>query len=87
MTTVSVVTPTWQRRELLLERCIPSVRAQTHQPVEHLVISDGPDSELAALLAEHAPEVTFLQLPEHLDGTVDYGSRARNHGLGMRSVM
>lgn len=81
MSLVSVITPTWQRHDLLLGRCIPSVRAQTHQPVEHVVVSDGPDPELAALLAERAPEVVFLQLPEHLDGDVDYGSRARNHGI------
>lgn len=81
MTLATVITPTWRRHDLPLERCIPSVRAQTHQPVEHIVVSDGPDSELAALLAKQAPEVVFLQLPEHLDGEVDYGSRARNHGL------
>jgi glycosyltransferase involved in cell wall biosynthesis len=65
----------------LLERCIPSVREQTYLPAEHIVISDGPDLELAELLAEQAPEVTFLQLAKHLDGEIDYGSRARNHGL------
>jgi glycosyltransferase involved in cell wall biosynthesis len=43
---VSVVTPTWGRPELLLERCIPSVMAQTYQPLEHLVVIDGHDIDL-----------------------------------------
>ena len=43
---VSVITPTWRRPKLLTERCIPSVRAQTYQPIEHLIVSDGPDPAL-----------------------------------------
>ncbi len=43
---VTVVTPTWRRPNLLVDRCIPSVQAQTYRPVEHLIISDGPDPDL-----------------------------------------
>ncbi len=44
---VSIITPAIaSRRELLVTRCIPSVRAQTYPNVEHLVISDGDDIEL-----------------------------------------
>jgi|SRR6476469_2857301 len=43
---VSVITPTWQRHELLIERCIPSVQAQDYSAIEHIVVSDGPDEEL-----------------------------------------
>jgi O-antigen biosynthesis protein len=55
---ISVVTPTWKRRELLTGRCIPSVRAQTYTgPVEHVIVSDGPDPDLAgvrcSVLTEH----------------------------------
>lgn len=41
---ISVITPTWQRRDLLTSRCVPSVRAQSYDgPVEHIIVSDGPD--------------------------------------------
>lgn len=62
---VSVVTPTWQRHELLVERCIPAVRAQTYPNVEHLIVSDGPDPELASKLASLPPSrvpIRFYEL-------------------------
>jgi GT2 family glycosyltransferase len=40
---VSVITPTWQRHELLLE-AIENVRQQTYRPIEHVIVSDGPDA-------------------------------------------
>jgi Glycosyl transferase family 2 len=49
---VTVITPTWQRHELLLNRAIPSVQAQGYPSVEHLVIGDGPDEVLRKDLAE-----------------------------------
>jgi glycosyltransferase involved in cell wall biosynthesis len=49
---VSVITATWQRHDLLLERCIPSVQAQGHPAVEHVVVSDGPDGVLSKRLAQ-----------------------------------
>ena len=49
---VSVVTATHQRHNLLLGRCIPSVWAQTYQPLEHLIVSDGPDPELRSQLKD-----------------------------------
>lgn len=85
---ISVITPTWQRHQLLMERCIPSVYGQSTAEVEHIIVSDGPDRVAADLLAKdlwRRPLATrplvFYQLPEHIDGTVDYGSRARNRGL------
>jgi glycosyltransferase involved in cell wall biosynthesis len=47
---VTVVTPTWRRPKLLVDRCIPSVTTQTYRPLEHLVVIDGPDPNLAARL-------------------------------------
>lgn len=47
---VSVVTPTWQRHDLLLGRCIPSVQAQLYPSIEHVVVSDGGDPELFDLI-------------------------------------
>lgn len=43
---VSIVTATHRRSDVLLGRCIPSVQAQTYSPVEHLVVIDGPDPAL-----------------------------------------
>lgn len=82
MTLVSVITPTWLRHGHLIDRCIPSVQAQTHPKVEHIVVSDGPDPALRELLA--GQPVIYLEVPEHHtypDGQVDYGSRPRNHAL------
>lgn len=57
---ISVITPTWQRSRLLLNRCVPSVRAQTYRgEIEHVIVSDGPDPVLAAL--------GIYCLPEHKD--------------------
>lgn len=75
---VSVITPTWQRHRLLLDRCIPSVAAQTVR-VEHVVVSDGPDPELRALLA--GLDVVYAEVTEHADDPCNYGARARNRGL------
>jgi glycosyltransferase involved in cell wall biosynthesis len=43
---VSVLTPTWQRHDLVLG-AIENVRAQTYRPLEHVVVSDGEDDDLA----------------------------------------
>jgi hypothetical protein len=65
---VSVVTPTWKRNVLLLNRAIPSVRAQTYPgEIEHIIVSDGPDPPLAAQLPG------LHELPAHQD--------MRNRGL------
>lgn len=42
---VSVITGTWQRHDLLME-CIENVRQQTYRPLEHIIVSDGPDPAL-----------------------------------------
>jgi glycosyltransferase involved in cell wall biosynthesis len=85
MSLVTVITPTWQRADLLVDRCIPSVRAQTWPDVEHVVVCDGPDPSLARKLRAQYPAVVFDQLAHHIDGLVDYGSRARNRGLELAS--
>lgn len=53
---ISVITPTWQRARLLLNRCIPSVLAQDYEgEIEHVIVCDGPDPAL-----EGVPGVRFL---------------------------
>lgn len=51
---VSVITPTWLRSELL-SGCVENVQEQTYRPLEHVVVSDGPDPRLAHH-ARHALE-------------------------------
>ena len=46
---VSVVTGTYQRHDLLME-AIENVRAQTYRPLEHVIVSDGPDPKLDVLV-------------------------------------
>ena len=85
---ISVITPTWRRADLLMTRCIPSVFGQTWPDIEHVVVSDGPDRALAMVLAgdlwrrpRKTRPLVFDQLSQHLEGAVDYGSRARNRGV------
>jgi glycosyltransferase involved in cell wall biosynthesis len=74
---VSVVTPTWQRHDVLLKRCIRSVAMQTYEHVEHIVVSDGPDDELATLVPDG---VRYEALPDH-DPDQRWGTRARLRGI------
>ena len=83
---VSVVTPTWGRYDLLLGRAIPSVAAQAYRSVEHVIVCDGPDPELAERIARvtawSAVPVRFEQLPEH-DPAVRWGLHARLRGIAL----
>ena len=88
MTLISVITPTWQRHHLLMNRCLPSVFTQTYPCVEHVVVSDGPDRVVAALLAgdlwrrpRKTRPLVFDALPEHDEHPQNVGSLARNRGL------
>lgn len=47
---VSIITPTWQRHDLLVET-IQNVREQTYPNLEHVIVSDGPDERLRDLVA------------------------------------
>jgi glycosyltransferase involved in cell wall biosynthesis len=77
---VSVITPAWQRHRLLLDQCIPSVQAQTYPNVEHIIVSDGPDPELADQFAARRfpPSVHFAELPEHCG---IWGNEAKRWGI------
>jgi glycosyltransferase involved in cell wall biosynthesis len=79
------VTPTWDRDSFLL-RAIMSVALQTYRPVQHLVVSDGPNPELEELLRPIAREnslagyeLTVDFLPEH-STTSRWGHNARLRG-------
>lgn len=81
---VTVITPTWQRHELLLSRCIPSVQAQDYPDKEHLVISDGHDPVLAGKLSmpwlDGWEDLIYRELPDHAPEQ-HYGHLARAYGL------
>jgi glycosyltransferase involved in cell wall biosynthesis len=86
--TVSVITPTWRRHDLLFSRCIPSVHLQGYEHVEHIIVSDGPDPILAHRLAPGGPDGYrsrwFYALPEH-DSREHWGHAARLAGIEMAS--
>lgn len=48
---LSVITPTWQRNDLLMEM-IENISAQTYRPLEMVIVSDGPDYRLDNLLCD-----------------------------------
>ena len=85
---VTVVTPTWQRHSMLLTRCIPSVQAQGYPRIEHLVISDGPDPELAEALSrpwlDGWKNLWYRELPAH-DEELHWGGAVRLAGLELAS--
>lgn len=58
---VSVVTGTYDRHELLLE-AIENVRAQTYRPLEHVIVSDGPDDELDVVRDDADVPIIFQEL-------------------------
>ena len=81
---VSVITPTWQRHDMLTGRCIPSVTTQAYERVEHIVVSDGPDEELRKKLGElslgYPHGFRFEELHEH-DPEPHWGHHARYRGV------
>jgi glycosyltransferase involved in cell wall biosynthesis len=80
---ISIIVPTWQRHGMLLDRCLPSLRKQDYPAIEVLVISDGPDPELAAKLAQPWlngwRDLWYAQLAEHAPER-HYGHYARAYG-------
>jgi glycosyltransferase involved in cell wall biosynthesis len=84
---VSVCTPTWQRHDLLLDRCIASVQAQDYEAVEHVIVSDGPDAVLRTALELYARQgfrhpVRFHELPGH-HPEPNFGHYARMAAVGL----
>lgn len=66
---IAVITPTWRRHEVLLGRCVPSVRDQDYPRVKHIVISDGPDDNLRDHFWQHPqPNVCYRELHRHEPG-------------------
>lgn len=87
MTLVSIVTPTVpDRMGLLLDRCIPSVRALDWPDIQHVIVSDR-NPALAERLADE-PDITMVQLNESWrDGVLDASLGAFPWSIGCRLAL
>jgi GT2 family glycosyltransferase len=61
---VSVVIPTWDGAELL-RAALTSLKAQTFEDFETVVVDNGSRDHTVAMLAEQFPEVTVVRFPEN----------------------
>lgn len=90
---VSVPIATYDRIDVLVERTIPALLAQTHRDVEVIVVGDGTPPKLFARLADiDDPRVIRLRLPERtrypsdpLERWMVAGWHPRNVGASMAS--
>lgn len=84
---ISVITPTISERAVwLLDRCLPSVAAQTHPNLEHVIVCDGPwaaDGQiLAAEVYRSAQALAAGQDREVRTKIVELGRNWRQFTLG-----
>lgn len=76
---ISVYTPTYNRADILLERAVPSVLAQTYKNFEFIIIGDCcTDDTEARVGAIQDPRVRFYNLPKR---GYRYPPTAENHWL------
>ncbi|PSP34585.1 glycosyltransferase family 2 protein [Halobacteriales archaeon QH_10_67_22] len=76
MPTVSVITPTYNRADVL-PRAIESVRRQTFRDYEHIVVNDGSTDDTPAVVAEYDDDrIEYVDLPNNCGAAA-----ARNRGL------
>jgi glycosyltransferase involved in cell wall biosynthesis len=85
---VSVITPhrPGERHDWIFDRCIDSVQTQTYSPIEHVIVSDGPDPVLERLIGHRFPapvpgqvRVVYHQMRPNPDPR--WGTRARLAGI------
>lgn len=57
---VSIIIPAYNA-ERTLERCLQSVVAQTHQPLEIIVVNDGSTDDTAAILTKWQGKIKIIQ--------------------------
>lgn len=78
---VSVIIPTYNRKELLFSRALPSVLGQTYENIEVLVVSHGSDdgtNEEVRNLAQEDNRVRLIPIDRNFLG---YPNRAEYHWL------
>lgn len=67
MTLVSVIVPTYNRRDLLMDGCLPSILGQTHAELDVHVVGDGTNqATVEAMAAVTDPRVRFTNLPHQV---------------------
>jgi GT2 family glycosyltransferase len=64
MSTISVVIPTYNRRDLI-ERCLDSLALQTHDDIEIIVVDDGSTDATTELVASRYPRARVERLPRN----------------------
>ncbi len=73
---VSICVGTYNRGELLVERCVSSLLAQTYQNIEIIVVGDCcTDDTEARMAAVHDPRVRFVNLAQQGDYPPDGPNR------------
>lgn len=88
---VSVVVATYNRAELLAERCVSSVLNQTYENLELIVVGDNCTDDTEEVMAGiEDPRLRFVNLPEHDEYPADpsrwwmvAGTPPTNKGLSM----
>ncbi len=81
MPTVSVIIPTYNRREYVRE-AIASVVAQTYQDFELIVVDDGSDDDTATIVADFSSVCPSMRYVRQANQGV---SSARNTGVALSS--
>lgn len=77
---VSIITSTYNRAQML-RRAIESVRAQTFEDWEHIIVGDcTPDDTEAVVRSFNDPRLRFYNLPEK-SPPGSHGAIAKNHGI------
>jgi len=64
MSTISVVIPTYNRRDLV-ERCLDSLALQTSDDIEIIVVDDGSTDGTTELVASRYPRAQVIRLPRN----------------------
>ena len=78
MAKISVITPTYNRADTL-PRAIDSVRRQTYQDYEHIVVDDGSTDETPSVIEDHVHENLEYVRCEDNEGV----AAAWNRGIGV----
>ncbi len=80
---ISITIPTWDRGQLLIDRTLPSILAQTYQNFEIIIVGDHcVDDTPRILRGVGDPRVTFINLPKRTKYPADPKLRWFVSGVG-----
>ncbi len=60
----SIIIPNWNGKHFL-QTCLDSLRAQSHSPIEVIIVDNASEDGSQAFIREHYPEVRLIELPEN----------------------